>query len=273
MQDAIDPAVWRARRERMKARHPGMGDMGLPLGLAVRLLPTPRTSDTNGAGSHGDGGPDLRTAVSLLPTPRASDGEKGSPNQKFGDGSPTLASAALRLLPTPQASEHSASRETAEQRAAAGHQAYLSHVMTSLASESLLPTPRASDTGTPGRRAGEGFSPPLSQVVLPIAADKAKFGPDTLNTGVLEHQATAWGPYAAAVERWEELTRPAPRPVNEQGRLSPAFVEWLMGLAEGHVTSVPGLSRGARLKALGNGVVPQQAAAAVRLLLDRFDDS
>jgi len=30
---------------------------------ALDLLPTPRTSDTNGAGAHGDGGPDLRTAV------------------------------------------------------------------------------------------------------------------------------------------------------------------------------------------------------------------
>ena len=30
------------------------------------LLPTPRSSDTNGAGSHGTGGLDLRTAVTLL---------------------------------------------------------------------------------------------------------------------------------------------------------------------------------------------------------------
>ena len=32
---------------------------------AQRLLPTPRTSDTNGAGAHGDGGPDLRTVAAL----------------------------------------------------------------------------------------------------------------------------------------------------------------------------------------------------------------
>ncbi|MBQ0896048.1 hypothetical protein KBX37_23630 [Micromonospora sp. U56] len=31
----------------------------------------------------------------------------------------------------------------------------------------LLPTPRASDTGTPGRRPGNGFRPPLSHVLLP----------------------------------------------------------------------------------------------------------
>lgn len=42
-----------------------------------------------------------------------------------------------------------------------------------------------------------------------------------------------------------------------------------MGLPEGWVTDVPGLSRNAQLKALGNGVVPQQAAMALRLLLDR----
>ncbi len=42
-----------------------------------------------------------------------------------------------------------------------------------------------------------------------------------------------------------------------------------MGLPHGHITSVPGLPRTAQLKALGNGVVPQQAAYAVRLLLHR----
>ncbi|MEE1755625.1 hypothetical protein [Streptomyces sp. SP18CS02] len=40
-----------------------------------------------------------------------------------------------------------------------------------------------------------------------------------------------------------------------------------MGLPEGHVTDVPGLSRSAQLKALGNGVVPQQADAALQALL------
>jgi len=43
----------------------------------------------------------------------------------------------------------------------------------------------------------------------------------------------------------------------------------MMGLPEGWVTDIPGLSRNAQLKALGNGVVPQQAAMALRLLLGR----
>lgn len=42
-----------------------------------------------------------------------------------------------------------------------------------------------------------------------------------------------------------------------------------MGLPDGWVTAVPGLSRNAQLKALGNGVVPQQAALALAMLLDR----
>jgi hypothetical protein len=41
----------------------------------------------------------------------------------------------------------------------------------------------------------------------------------------------------------------------------------MMGLPDGWVTAVPGLSRAEQIKALGNGVVPQQAAEALRLLL------
>lgn len=41
----------------------------------------------------------------------------------------------------------------------------------------------------------------------------------------------------------------------------------MMGLATGHVTGVPGISRNDQLKMLGNGVVPRQAAAALRMML------
>ncbi|APD18786.1 DNA methylase [Streptomyces phage Raleigh] len=79
-----------------------------------------------------------------------------------------------------------------------------------------------------------------------------------------------WGVYAPAVARWEAITgRPAPGPTDDRGRLTAEFVEWMMGLAHGHVTGVPGLSRPAQLKALGNGVVPQQAEHAIRFLLYR----
>lgn len=41
----------------------------------------------------------------------------------------------------------------------------------------------------------------------------------------------------------------------------------MMGLPAGHVTGI-GISRNEQLKALGNGVVPQQAAAALRDMLN-----
>ncbi|WP_037693648.1 MULTISPECIES: DNA cytosine methyltransferase [Streptomyces] len=81
-----------------------------------------------------------------------------------------------------------------------------------------------------------------------------------------------WGPYTAAITRWEGVIgRPAPRPTDALGRLNPPLVEWLMGLPAGHVTDVPGLSRTAQLKALGNGVVPQQATAALHTLMSPGD--
>jgi DNA (cytosine-5)-methyltransferase 1 len=81
-----------------------------------------------------------------------------------------------------------------------------------------------------------------------------------------------WGSYEVAIRRWEALLgRPAPHPtqLGNHGRpvLAPAFVEWLMGLPPGWVTDLP-LPRTAQLRALGNGVVPQQAAHAVSLLLE-----
>lgn len=101
----------------------------------------------------------------------------------------------------------------------------------------------------------------------------------------------------AAVARWERIigrAAPAPtalseaylkavrrrierrdkRPVGMRGSLKPrrnlsaVFVEWMMGLPLGWLTAPEvGLTRNEQLKALGNGVVPQQAALAVSILV------
>lgn len=81
-----------------------------------------------------------------------------------------------------------------------------------------------------------------------------------------------WGRYAPAIRRWEErIGRVAPAPTKDSKgghRLSPEFVEWMMGLPAGHVTSPNiGLTRNQQLRACGNGVVPQQAELAIRYLL------
>jgi len=91
-----------------------------------------------------------------------------------------------------------------------------------------------------------------------------------------ERPDTDWGPYGAAVNRWAAtLGRPAPAPTEPgakgQPRLSPRFVEFMMGLPAGWVTDVPDLTRNEQLKALGNGVVPQQASSALTFLLNRSE--
>ena len=85
-----------------------------------------------------------------------------------------------------------------------------------------------------------------------------------------------WGPYAAAVTRWERvLGRPAPAPTEPSRtggqRLSARFVEHLMGCDPGWVCDVPGISRNDMLRLLGNGVVRQQGSAAIRHLLQLID--
>lgn len=96
-------------------------------------------------------------------------------------------------------------------------------------------------------------------------------GPDPALSGPHPHSGHGWGTYEPAIQRWETiLGRPAPaatEPGRNGRRLSPRFVEWLMGLPTGHVTDIPGLSRNAQLRLLGNGVVPQQAATAYTDLL------
>ena len=82
-----------------------------------------------------------------------------------------------------------------------------------------------------------------------------------------------WGAYESAIRRWERvLGRPTPPPteLSAKGKpqLSPVFVEWMMGLNEGHVTGIEGISRANQLKMLGNGVVPQQAFEALRRMME-----
>jgi DNA (cytosine-5)-methyltransferase 1 len=92
--------------------------------------------------------------------------------------------------------------------------------------------------------------------------------------GRLEDQVlvTNWGKFEPAIKRWEEtLGRPAPAPTKPDGkdgahRLSADFTEWMMGVPEGWITDC-GLTRNEELKACGNGVVPQQAELALRILL------
>lgn len=104
----------------------------------------------------------------------------------------------------------------------------------------------------------------------------------------LDHSLAQWGDYGPGVERWANIVGPPPAPTEfREGathpRLNIRFAEWMMGLTPGWVTDcgvpvddgdqyslfddvVPPpreLARVHMLKLLGNGVVPQQAEAAL----------
>lgn len=125
----------------------------------------------------------------------------------------------------------------------------------------------AADAAGVGR--GEGWSESAGQLGRSDAAECDGRSADDL--------VVDWDRYGPAVERWEAiLGRPHPRPTNDRGQLAAEFDEWMMGLPEGHLCSVPpapGMTeanlRNARIKAAGNGVVPMQSAAATALLLNR----
>ena len=218
------------------------------------LMPTPTASDHK-AGRHQDGtGHSLKQAVQLLPTPVAQpSGNSPSEHLRKKPGRERVTDLAIivennllptgGLLPTPQATNATYS--------GAGYGPNLHEVATA-----LLPTPKAAD-GVIGLPRTSGRPPEKS----------------THLATRLEY--TDYGDYAPAIARWEKVTgRAAPPPTTpprrEGGkpRLSARFVEWLMGLPDGHVTGPDlNLSREQQLRMLGNGVVPQQAALAVSSLL------
>ena len=151
------------------------------------------------------------------------------------------------LIPTPTASDHKAGR----------HQAGTGHSLTQAVQ--LLPTPKAND-GIMG---------------LPRTSGRPSEKSTHLATRL---EYTDYGDYAPAIARWEKVTgRDAPPPTNPPRReggkpqLSARFVEWLMGLPDGHVTNL-NLSREQQLRMLGNGVIPQQAALAVHTLIHTAKD-
>ena len=218
-------------------------------------LPTPLVGDAMGGrtASFGKVTGTLPGAIaSLLPTPRATDGTNGGPNQRGSKGDLMLPSAVAQLLPTPRASDGSGGPNPL---ARPERQDDVETRLLRLNAK-LLPTPSASDgTGGgqhPDRRVGH------SQQLVDYA---------------LVHGSPRWGDYEPAIRRQEMLSRPAPAPTepnrNGNQRLSATFAEWMMFWPAGWVTDPAiGLKRNEQLRIVGNGVVPRQAVAAFRHLLN-----
>ncbi|GAX53102.1 hypothetical protein SO3561_04627 [Streptomyces olivochromogenes] len=192
--------------------------------------------------------------MSLLPTPKASD-STGTANFRV-DGTPygngygsTLTDAVRSLLPTPAARDWKSGASNLLGRNARPLNEFVVN---------LLPTPAASD----GRHGGPNQRDTQGRYYFPGQAVR-------LDARWIASDGTDYGP---AIRRWEHITgRAAPCPTEPGARgnrrLSPAFVEWLMGIPAGWVTDVPNIPRKEQLKILGNGVVPRQAHHAYGLLL------
>jgi hypothetical protein len=228
----------------------------------IALMPTPNTLDHLPARSpekiaesklRTPGGySNVRETVvnDLFPTPITSDYKNGKSSAGYGLNLPETARS---LFPTPVASEgtKAPAQQTSATKSKTG-QVWLSNVAKDL--EPLLGTPRATAANSSSKQ-------------VELGAPKSR----------LEDQVhTNWGKFEPAIRRWEAIIgRQAPEPTKPDGkegnhRLSSKFTEWMMGLPDGWITGHD-LKRNDELKLAGNGVVPQQAELALRLLLELPD--
>lgn len=242
-------------RRTKQAEQVGVGYHGPP--AEGDLLSTPQARDYKGVPGDGFNSANLCRDVSLLPTPTTT--QRGTDaNLDIREGAranlhnEVVGLAGGALLPTPVVNDMGEGKtvEHWDQWTAKRHGNGNGHGPSlAIEAQRLLPTPRTGD----GDKGGPNQAGSSGDLMLPSAV-----------------QPSRWGQYAAAVARWESVVGPAPSPT-ETGpkgspRLSPRFSEWMMGLPAGWVTDVPGITRNEALKALGNGVVPQQAAEALRVM-------
>jgi hypothetical protein len=192
--------------------------------------------------------------LELMRTPAASEAERGhQPEEKAKarGGQVTLSGQFMSLLPTTRA-QHGEDRNNKIYSRPSNKPQNLENALA------YLPTPNTMDD-LPARDESK--------------IDRSKGGFSNVRETVVRPNFDRFEP---AVRRWEEVTgHPAPAPTEPTGkdgapRLSSKFTEWMMGLERGWITGV-GLSRKDELKACGNGVVPQQAMLALKILKARFE--
>jgi hypothetical protein len=249
-----------------------------------------------------------RKINTLLRSPKASEGQGGALGEAeaikrgntvgvrdqvmdlvAGQGMKVSRIADNTLMPTPtvfHVSMHDEPLEKFEARQAKSSTGQIGMSLGVALQYELLPTittPDGKNTDVPSQF--DRNTLPLNTQVLMIGTPRA----NAANSSAKQVEADApkariedqvlttnWGKFEPAIRRWEQvLGRKAPAPTKPDGkegahRLSSKFTEWMMGLPDGWITG-HGLSRNDELKMAGNGVVPQQAELALRILLNGID--
>lgn len=185
------------------------------------------------------------------------------------------------MLRTPSVTDSTGGARSEKQASERGQMVKTADQVVQLAYENGLkvsPAVEASLLPTPALGHIRNYDEPVEDYMARRAkAESGEYkGMPGVSLGValrMESKETQWGKFEPAIRRWEEtLGRPAPAPTKPDGkdgahRLSSKFTEWMMGLPDGWITDC-GLTRNEELKACGNGVVPQQAELALRILLE-----
>lgn len=218
----------------------------------------------------------------MMPTPVATDWKNGKSSEGYGMN----LSETAKLFPTPNTMDYLPARTPEQKEANKGKGGY-ANVRETVVND-LLPTTRTSmkngatqkeiDAGNPKKRIeAEVMLMPTPDAYAAVrgGSSSPEYKKSRGSMVTLQDEAekgTNWGKFEPAIKRWEQVIgRKAPAPTKPDGkdgshRLSSAFTEWMMGVPEGWITDC-GLSRNDELKACGNGVVPQQAELALRILL------
>jgi len=198
----------------------------------------------------------------LLPTPISSDARRSTASPAAHERGLYTLWETLHLLPTPDASNPNDSKEI-ENWLAGREQQREPRINDSGigvprgVAVRLLPMPLRSDASCPEHRQKEGTQA-LRQLALPLPGPAQSIERDSVT-----HTTARFGEYTPAIARWEEVAgRKAPAPLDDSGRLNPAFVEWMLGYPPGFVTRADfagKLSRNEKIHVLGNSVQVQVA--------------
>ena len=213
---------------------------------------------------------------SLLRTPSAIEGDGGAITEKQAleknrmlqvrdqmaelaamNGLKVSKSIEQSLFPTPNTMDYLPPRDESKiDRSKGGYANVRETVIREFHNDSVLPTPTATDLYADNMKSSQMSHGSLHSVNLSRLVHKKEID---------------WGRFLPAIERWEKITgRKAPDPTKPDGkegshRLSSSFTEWMMGVEEGFIVGA-GVGRREELRACGNGVVPQQAELALRLI-------